>query len=256
MESRWNSARKLNGMQAELKIKKDCKPIFKKEGQVPFSIKQRIEQELDNLKEKRNFDKGETKLCGDYKGTVNPNLIVDSHPIPSVEELFADMAGGKQFSKIDLSQAYLQLELTPESRELLTLNTHMGLYQPTRLMYGIASAPAIWQRQIESILKYIPGVTVFLDDIKITGPDNDTHMKRLEQVLQTLDEHNVRVNFDKFTRNGEGELNLIEQLPVTAKELGEITERDGTVKILLQGLKNGRIVDAKFATRTEEWTNS
>lgn len=48
-------------MQAELKIKKDCKPIFKKEGQVPFSIKQRIEQELDNLKEKRNFDKGETK---------------------------------------------------------------------------------------------------------------------------------------------------------------------------------------------------
>ncbi|KAK9754419.1 hypothetical protein QE152_g1293 [Popillia japonica] len=173
------------------------------------------------------------RLYGDYKVTVNPNLVIDSHPIPTVEELFTVMSRGEKFTKIDLSQAYLQLELTPEhpiptveelftvmsrgekftkidlsqaylqleltpeSREILTLNTHKGLYQPTRLMYGIASAPAIWQRQIEIILGNIPGVTVILDDIKITGADTETHMKRLEQVLHTLDKHNMRKKIPK-----------------------------------------------------------
>ena len=81
------------------------------------------------------------------------------------------MAGGTSFSKIDLKHAYLQLQVREEEQHLLTLNTHRGLYKPTRLMYGIASAPAIWQREIENILKDIPGVTVFLDDIKIvTSP--------------------------------------------------------------------------------------
>nr|XP_012149735.1 PREDICTED: uncharacterized protein K02A2.6-like [Megachile rotundata] len=75
------------------------------------------------------------------------------------------MAGGTVFSKIDLLQAHLELEIRPEDRELLTINTHKGLYKPTQLMYGVASAPAIWQRTIKNISKDIPGVVVFLDDI-------------------------------------------------------------------------------------------
>lgn len=47
-------------------------------------------------------------------------------------------------------------------------------------MYGIASASAIWQREIENILEDIPGVTVFLHDIKITGSNEETHLLRLE----------------------------------------------------------------------------
>jgi len=53
------------------------------------------------------------------------------------------MAGGIKFTKFDLQQAYLQLEVHEEDYELLTLSTHKGLLQSTRLMYGIASAPAI-----------------------------------------------------------------------------------------------------------------
>ncbi|XP_058840923.1 uncharacterized protein K02A2.6-like [Topomyia yanbarensis] len=89
------------------------------------------------------------------------------------------------------------MEVAPEDREILTLNTHRGLYRPNRLMYGIASATAIWQRQIETILQGIEGVSVFLDDIKITGSDQDTHLRRLEEVLQRLSEWNIRVNRSK-----------------------------------------------------------
>jgi len=50
-------------------------------------------------------------------------------------------------------------------------------------MYGITSAPAIWQREIENILQDTPGMSVFLDDIKITRLDDETHLHRLKQVL-------------------------------------------------------------------------
>ncbi|XP_055585220.1 uncharacterized protein K02A2.6-like [Uranotaenia lowii] len=137
------------------------------------------------------------RLCGDYKVTVNKCLLIDEHPLPTIDELFSNMAGGRKFSKLDLAQAYLQMEVREEDRELLTLNTHLGLYQPTRLMYGVSSAPAIFQREISQRLGDIPGVSVFLDDIKVTGPDDETHLQRLGMVLQRLDEHGMRLNVTK-----------------------------------------------------------
>lgn len=70
------------------------------------------------------------------------------------------MSGGNKFTKLDLKQAYSQLEVHPNDRKLLTQNTHKVLYQCIRLMYGIASAPAIWQREMGNLLKDIPGITV------------------------------------------------------------------------------------------------
>lgn len=83
------------------------------------------------------------------------------------DELFASMAGGRVFSKIDLRQAYLQLQLAEENRVMLTLSTHKGLFKCNRLMYGVASASAIWQRTMEGILSGIPGIAIFLDDDRI-----------------------------------------------------------------------------------------
>ena len=56
--------------------------------------------------------------------TVNQVSMVDTYPLPRVEELFTAMAGGKVFSKLDMSQAYLQLQLDEKSAELVTINTH------------------------------------------------------------------------------------------------------------------------------------
>lgn len=64
-------------------------------------------------------------------------------------------------------------------------------------MYGVASAPAIFQREISQILQGIPGVSVFLDDVKITGPNDETHLCRLREVLKRFHEHNMRVNVSK-----------------------------------------------------------
>ncbi|XP_011699447.1 PREDICTED: uncharacterized protein LOC105456824 [Wasmannia auropunctata] len=187
-------------VEAHLKVKDNAKPVFLKSRAVSFKLKEKIEVELDNMVKSGILEKvesskwatpivpvlkknGQIRICGDFSVTVNPLLIVDEHPLPTIEELFASMAGGKLFSKIDLKQAYLQLLLAESDREMLTLNTHKGLYKCNRLMYGVASAPAIWQRTIENILNGIPGTAVFLDDIRVSGKNLEEHMKRLELVL-------------------------------------------------------------------------
>ena len=63
-------------------------------------------------------------ICGDYKVTVNQVLMVEEYTLPTPEKLFSTLAGGKIFSKLDLSQGYLQLPVDKESKQYLTINTH------------------------------------------------------------------------------------------------------------------------------------
>ncbi|XP_043249938.1 uncharacterized protein K02A2.6-like [Colletes gigas] len=208
------SCSKIKKIQARLTLKETAKSIFLKARKVPFKIMPLVEQEIkrlvgEGILQETNTSSWATpivpvlkkdnsvRLCGDFSVTVNQQLVVDEYPLPTIDELFSTLAGGQKFSKIDLKQAYLQMEVHPEDREILTLNTHRGLFKCTRLLYGIASAPAIWQREIEKVLQGIPGISVFLDDIKITGPDDQTHLERLNAVLTRLAEYNIRMNMEK-----------------------------------------------------------
>ncbi|XP_018395972.1 PREDICTED: uncharacterized protein K02A2.6-like, partial [Cyphomyrmex costatus] len=201
-------------IKAQLNLKPNSQPVFLRSRQVPFQIKNKVENELNRMVKAGILKPveastwatpivpvlkkdGGVRICGDFSVTVNSCLIVDEHPLPTHEELFAKMAGCNVFSKIDLKQAYLQLELRNEDKEILTLNTSKGLYQCNRLMYGVASASAIWQRTIENILKNIPDITVFLDDIKIASVNVEKHFEILELVLNRLSEYNIRINLEK-----------------------------------------------------------
>ncbi|XP_029156135.1 uncharacterized protein K02A2.6-like [Nylanderia fulva] len=205
---------KITGVQAKLRLSPKATPIFLKARPVPFKLITLLDKELEELSRVGVLTKiensewatpivpilksnGRIRICGDYKATVNPKLIVDEHPLPTINEIFAKLAGGIKFSKIDLRQAYLQMEVDSKSSEILTLNTHRGLFKVNRLMYGIASAPAIWQRTIENILQGIPGTAVFLDDIVVTGESEALHLQRLDLVLQRLQNRNIRINLEK-----------------------------------------------------------
>ena len=59
----------------------------------------------------------------------------------------------------------------------MTINTHKGLYRVNRLPYGVASAPAIFQKLMDQVLQGIDGVIYYLDDILITGQDSETQEK-------------------------------------------------------------------------------
>ena len=181
-------------------------------------MKQRLDTELDSLVEQGVWRKvryaktaapivivpkdpkdpaSPIRVCGDYKLTVNRMAPCDNYPLPNTSEQLATLAGGEHFSKIDLKQAYQQIELDESSRELLTVNTHKGLYQPERLQYGVHSATGIFQREIERVLKGIPFVLVRVDDILVTGRNPAEHFVVLMKVLDALEDSGLTVNLKK-----------------------------------------------------------
>ena len=111
-------------------------------------------------------DKKNVGICGDdFRVTINPISKLDQYPIPKVDDLFTKLSQGKFFSKLDLSHEYQELPLNEESKQYVIINTHKGLFRYTRLPFRISSAPAIFQRMIESLLQGIDGVVTYLDDI-------------------------------------------------------------------------------------------
>ena len=135
----------IKSFSAKLSLKAGEEPKFFKPRSVPYAVRGAIDEELDRLEQQDILEKvthsewatpivavpksdGRYRICGDFKVTVNPALNVDQYPLPKVEDLLATLAGGRKFTKLDLSQAYLQLELHPEARQYCTITTHRGLY--------------------------------------------------------------------------------------------------------------------------------
>ena len=80
---------------------------------------------------------------------------------------------------------------------MTVINTHKGLYAYNRLVFGITSSPAVWQKTIDTILQGIEGVQVNQDDMIITGENDEKHLQNLGHVLQRLEDNGLKVNREK-----------------------------------------------------------
>uniref|UniRef100_A0AAZ3NPL7 ribonuclease H n=1 Tax=Oncorhynchus tshawytscha TaxID=74940 RepID=A0AAZ3NPL7_ONCTS len=136
-------------------------------------------------------------MCGDYKVTVNRCILPEEYPLPNAQDLFATLAVGKVFSKLDLAFAYQQLKLDPESEQYLTINTHKGLFRFNRLAYGISTAPVIFQHTMDQILDGIDHVVCFMDDILVSAPTIGEHLVVLDKVMSRLEKYGVRMKRSK-----------------------------------------------------------
>ena len=205
---------KLQGTKVKLHINPKSIPKFCKARPIPFSFKKKVELELQRLEAEGVISPicfsdwatpivpvakrdGSVCICGDYKVTLNQVLKSEVYPLPRIDELFAALAGGVKFTKLDLSHAYQQLVLEEESALLATINTHKGLFKYNHLPFGIATAPAHFQRVMESLLKDLPYVSIYLDDILVTGRTQAEHLRNLDEVLTRLNEAGMRLKKDK-----------------------------------------------------------
>ena len=194
---------------ARIQLKEEPKPRFWKARPVALTRKPAVERGLDQLEAggivKRVTHSewaapivtpikkdGKFRICGDFKVTINSQLDVDEYPLPQIEEIYANLSGGQH-----LRQAYLQMEVEEESKTYLTVNTYRGMYQYHRLLYGVASAPAVWQRAMDQGLQGIPGVQCYLDDTIVTGRTREEHLKALDKVVGRLEEHGLKANGEK-----------------------------------------------------------
>ncbi|XP_055634157.1 uncharacterized protein K02A2.6-like [Toxorhynchites rutilus septentrionalis] len=199
----------------KLYLKPDVRPVYCPKRPVAYAAHPKVDAELQRLQDKgiispvkfsdwatsivvvRKSDNVSVRICGDYSTGLNNVLESDAHPLPHPDDVFADLAGCRYFSQLDLSDAYLQVEVEEESQKYLTINTHRGLFKYNRLPPGNKSAPGAFQRIIDSMVAGIPGVKPYLDDIMIAGRTKEEHDRSLHVVLERIKTYGFHLRIEK-----------------------------------------------------------
>lgn len=198
----------------KLILKENAQPVALKARHLPFALTSKVEDEINHLVKLRHLEKIEVsewatpivpviksdvsvRICGNFKLTLNPNLVRDRHPIPLIDEIFMAMRNGKSFSQVDLEHAYMQIPVEENSRDYLTIITHKGLYRYTKITEGIASGPGDFQRKIEQCLAGIDGPIPYLDNIFCTGKTDEEHLEVLNAVFKRLEDSGFKININK-----------------------------------------------------------
>ena len=132
------------------------------------------------IKKKNN----KIRICADYSTGLNDCLKEINYPLPTAENIFANLNGGHIFFKLDLSEVYLQIPVEEKCAELLTTNIHRGLYKINRLQYGIKIAPIIFQKIMDTMLADLDFATAYLDNILIKSKNREDHAKHVIEVFK------------------------------------------------------------------------
>ncbi|XP_043232854.1 uncharacterized protein K02A2.6-like [Amphibalanus amphitrite] len=177
---------------------------------VPFPLLKSVKQELERMEDAgiiRSVSEptdwcapmvpvpkggGSVRITVDYKN-LNKCVKREIHPIPTVEQLTAELAGSSIYSKLDASSGFYQLPLDRESQLLTTFLTPFGRKAFQRLPMGINLAPECFQKKMQEMLAGLDGVLIYMDDIVVYG-DSVTHDERLQAVLQRIESSGLKLN--------------------------------------------------------------
>lgn len=119
--------------------------------------------------------------------------------VPRIDELLDRLHGATVYSKLDLQSGYWQIPIAKEDVPKTAFRTRYGHFQWLVMPFGLTNAPATFQAAMNQILRPFLDkfVIVYLDDILIFSPDQQTHLQHLHQVLQVLEENHFYAGLDK-----------------------------------------------------------
>ena len=214
----------------------DSPPVCQKPYNLPLKHAEWVKQELEMLEKAgiisrsvspwaspivvvpKKSEPGEPpkkRLCVDYRvinsllPTVNKahskaKGVLTLVPLPKIDEVYAKLRGASVFSAIDATSGYHHMELSEEAKPKSAFITQLDKFEFNRCPFGLAQAPAYFQRLINKILVGIKFAFGYLDDILVFSPDVETHLIHLQVVFQRLREADLKLRKEKcsfFKRN-------------------------------------------------------
>ncbi|KAJ8735710.1 hypothetical protein PYW07_007330 [Mythimna separata] len=205
---------KFKNVLIHIPIDDKVKPIAQPYRRIPIPLEGKVNAKINELLEKDIIEKvdgpsewispivpilkenGDIRLCIDMR-RANSAIKRENHPLPTMDQLLPKIRDAVIFSKLDICDAFHQLELHPDSRSITTFISAKGLYRYKRMMFGISCAPEIFQKTLERILLPCKGVINFIDDILVYGKNRTEHDARLEKVTEVLEANNIILRHEK-----------------------------------------------------------
>lgn len=168
---------------------------------------------------------GKIRMCVDYR-MLNSITVKERYPMPVIEDEISRLSGQAWFITLDLMSGYYQVPIAEQHKHLTAFVTPDGQYEFNRMPFGLANAPAVFQRMMNHVLgsARFNKATVYIDDLLIYGKNPDEALTRLEEVLQLLTDAKLKLNLSKcsFLQN---------QINYLGYEISSTGMRPGEAKI-------------------------
>lgn len=141
---------------------------------------------------------GTLRMCVDYR-RLNAKTVRDSFPLPRIEETLDSLKGAKFFSTMDLASGYNQIAVHETDKHKTAFITPFGLYQYERLPFGLAGAPATFQRFMQRLFndRLFEILIIYLDDLLVFSKNLEEHLEHLDFVFTTISKHGLKLKPSK-----------------------------------------------------------
>ena len=196
-------------------LTKDCKPIATKSRKYSPDDLKFIHAEVQVLLDAGVIEKSNSpwraqvlvaketnhrkRLVIDYSQTVNRYTQLDAYPLPNLDSVVRQAAQYKVFSSIDLKSAYHQVPLKEEDKPFTAFEADEGLYQFTRLPFGVTNGVGCFQRCVNEFISQnsLKDTFAYLDNVYVCGRDDQEHAENLKKFLAAAKCHNWTFNDSK-----------------------------------------------------------
>ena len=142
---------------------------------------------------------GGIRLVQDFRA-LNAQTHIDKYSMKDVSECIGEIgrSGSSIFSTIDLTGGFWQMLLQPKSRPYTAFTVlGKGLFQWVASPMGLLGYPSSFQRLMETVVRGLQNVIVYIDDLLLHSSTHDEHILLLDLLLQPLVQHNVKLNLQK-----------------------------------------------------------
>jgi len=133
---------------------------------------------------------------------LNKQTVKNNYPLPLITDLVDSMGNKRVFTKMDLQWGYNNVRIKEGDKWKAAFTTHMGLYEPVVMFFGMTNSPATFQGMMNEILRDMINegkVVAFVDDVLIGTETEKRHKELVEEVLRRLEENDLYVKPEKCT---------------------------------------------------------
>ena len=141
----------VKGYKAHKNLIPGSQPMFCKARKIPLLLQDKVTEKLEQMVRQGILEpvkprgvtnansvvwqrkkSGEFRFCVDLKVHINGKVMDGDYQIPDLKTIFHNLHGASYFRKIDLSDAYYQIQLDEKAKDICTINASQGLFKMCR----------------------------------------------------------------------------------------------------------------------------